>query len=109
MEMERVVPYCLFWQLPRSALDGGSLLLLTRSLEPRAAIPAASVAWVSLGQRERTGLAAVHVIAQQQQRTFLFDSEVCAREFLECAKAQLGEEKVRGFVEKWDVCCVYEL
>lgn len=37
--MERVVPYCLFWQLPRSALDGGSLLLLTRSLEPRAAIP----------------------------------------------------------------------
>ena len=90
-----MVPYCLFWQLPRSGLDGGSLHLLTRSLEPRAVIPVASVACVSLGQRDRMGLSAVHVIAQQQ-RTFLFDSEACAREFLICAQSQLGGRGERG-------------
>ena len=112
--MEGVTPLYLFWQLPRSALDSGVLQLYERSYVLNGTIPVSSICYVTLGSRDPNGCTAVNILLQSKnRRTFLFDSGICAKEFLLCAIYQLGgrwkwtkwilEGRVRGIEELEEV------
>ena len=57
-----MTPYDLYWQLPRTAIDCGTMYLYSKNKELKDTILVSTIIKVQAGQSERNGLTAVGLI-----------------------------------------------